>query len=76
MPPIDPRLVLARRFPVHAAVYACNEPEVHKLLEEDGRFHMPRKMPDKETSVVHSACMSRVGPAELIERILIYLIQV
>ncbi len=30
MAPIDPRLVRARRFPVHAAVDRCNEEEVKR----------------------------------------------
>ena len=30
MSPIDPRLVRARRFPVHAAVDRCNELEVRR----------------------------------------------
>eukprot|EP00095_Tigriopus_kingsejongensis_P006851 maker-scaffold176_size284796-snap-gene-0.15 protein:Tk06851 transcript:maker-scaffold176_size284796-snap-gene-0.15-mRNA-1 annotation:"hypothetical protein COCHEDRAFT_1105320" len=75
MPPIDPRLVTARRFPVHAAVDRCNEVEVHRIVDDDAPFHLPRKIPDKETSVVHFACMSRNVPANIMENILRYLIQ-
>ena len=76
MPPIDPRLVTARRFPVHAAVDRCNEAEVRRLVDEDAGFHLPRKIPEKEASVVHTACMARPGPEGVVVGILKYLIQV
>ena len=51
MPPIDPRVVKAKRFPVHAAVHRCNGDQIVKLLEEDAPFHIGRKIPDVELSV-------------------------
>ena len=76
MPPIDPRLVKAKRFPVHAAVDRCNENEVYRLVDADAEFHLGRKMPDTELSVLHTACSERQGPTEVIVRILKYLIKV
>ena len=55
MPPIDPRVVKAKRFPVHAAVDRCNGEQIVKLLEEDAPFHIVRKIPDVELSV--SCCL-------------------
>ena len=63
MAPIDPRLVKAKRFPVHAAVDRCNGDEIVKLLEEDAPFHVVRKIPDGQLSVLHTACMARHGPS-------------
>ena len=37
MPPIDPRLVRAKRFPVHAAVDRCNINEVKRLVDDDAK---------------------------------------
>lgn len=59
MPPIDPRIVKAKRFPVHAAVTICHMQELQRLLTEDAEFHVGRKVPDLELSVLHSACSSR-----------------
>lgn len=49
---------------------------VKRLLDEDARFHLPRKMPDTELSIVHSACSMRHGSLEVTQEILKYLIQV
>ena len=76
MPPIDPRLVKAKRFPVHAAVVLCVGSEVRRVVDADARFHLARKMPDVELSVTHVACSSRHGEGEEIARILEYLVKV
>ena len=76
MPPIDPRIVKAKRFPVHAAVDLCNEAEVRRLVDADASFHLGRKMPDTLASVLHTACWTRPGPAKVIQAILEYLIKV
>ena len=76
MPPIDPRLVRAKRFPVHAAVDRCNEPEVRRLVDDDAQFHLPRKIPDTELSVLHTACSARnTGDAQLVGNIVKYLME-
>ena len=61
MPPIDPRIVKAKRFPLHAAATICAMGELKRLLAEDAEFHVGRKIPDLELSVLHSACSSRHG---------------
>ena len=77
MAPIDPRLVRARRFPVHAAVDRCNAAEVRRLVDEDAPFHLVRKIPDLELSVVHTACTARnTGDADVVLDILEYLLKV
>jgi hypothetical protein len=76
MPPIDARLVKAKRFPVHAAVILCNENEMVRLVDPDARFHLGRKMIESESSVLHVACSSRPGPKEVIVRMLKYLVKV
>ncbi len=76
MPPIDPRLVKAKRYPVHAAVILCNEHEVRRLVDPDAAFHLARKMPDTEVSALHVACYSRPGPKDVIVRMVEYLIKV
>ena len=76
MPPIDPRLVKAKRFPVHAAVTICHLPEVKRLLTEDAPFHIVRKMPDLELGVLHSACASRPGSLKIFIEIVTYLVEV
>ena len=76
MPPIDPRLVKAKRFPVHAAVTINYIPEVKRLLTEDAEFHIGRKIQDVELSVLHSACASRPGTVQTFTEILRYLLEV
>ena len=77
MAPIDPRLVRAKRFPVHAAVDRCHEAEVRRLVDDDAGFHLGRKVPEMFTSVVHTACTARnTGPPAAVVDILKYLIQV
>ena len=76
MPPIDPRLVKAKRFPVHAAVTICHLPEVKRLLTEDAEFHIVRKIPDLELGVLHSACASRHGSLKIFIEIVRYLVEV
>ena len=80
MPPIDPRVVRAKRFPVHAAAAICCMEELKRLLNEDAEFHVARKIPDFELSVLHSACSSRLGypfiPLTLFAEIVKYLIEV
>ena len=76
MPPIDPRLVKAKRFPVHAAVTICHLPEVKRLLTEDAEFHIVRKIPDLELGVLHSACSSRHGSLKIFIEIVKYLVEV
>ena len=76
MPPIDPRLVKAKRFPVHAAVTLNYIPEVKRLLTEDAEFHIGRKIQDLELSVLHSACASRPGSVHIFTEILKYLLEV
>ena len=77
MPPIDGRLVKAKRFPVHAAATVCAMGELQRLLTEDAAFHVGRKIPDLELSVLHSACSSRHGsPNEIFGQIVKLLIEV
>ena len=76
MPPIDPRLVKAKRFPVHAAVTICHLPEVKRLLTEDAEFHIVRKIPDLELGVLHSARASRHGSLKIFIEIVRYLVEV
>ena len=76
MPPIDPRFMKAKRFPVHAAVILCQEAEVARLVDPDAKFHLGRKMPDTEVSVLHVACSARPGPGDVMLRIVKYLIKV
>jgi hypothetical protein len=76
MSPIDPRLVRARRYPLHAAVALCAEAEVERLLTADADFHVVRKMPDWAISVVHSACSARHGDHDTVVRILKMLLKV
>ena len=77
MPPIDGRLVKAKRFPVHAAAAVCAMEELQRLLTEDAAFHVGRKIPDLELSVLHSACSSRPGsPTEIFGQIVKLLIEV
>ncbi|XP_040571104.1 uncharacterized protein [Lepeophtheirus salmonis] len=74
MPRIDPRLVLAKRFPLHAAVDQCHMPTVLKLLGEDAEFHVVRKVQNYDTTVIHSACTLR-GIQNISEDILKHLIK-
>lgn len=77
MPAIDPRVIKAKRFPAHAAVAVCCMQELKRLLIEDAAFHVVRKIPDLELSVMHSACSSRPGsPSDIFGDILKYLIEV
>jgi hypothetical protein len=77
--PVDGRLVKAKRFPVHAAVTVCDMTEVKRLLTEDAEFHVGRKIPDLEVSVLHSACSSRPthgSPLQIFYDIAKYLVEV
>ena len=47
-----------------------------RLVDPDAKFHLGRKMPDTETSVLHVACSSRPGPRDVIVRIVKYLVKV
>ena len=77
MPPIDPRIVKAKRFPAHAAIAVCCMTELKRLLTEDAPFHVVRKIPDLELSVMHSACSSRLGaPLAIFSDMIHYLIEV
>ena len=79
MPPIDPRVVKAKRFPAHAAVAVCCMEEIKRLLIEDAPFHVVRKVPDIEISVLHSACSTRHrhgAPKTIFSDLVKYLIQV
>lgn len=77
MPPIDPRVIKAKRFPAHAAIAVCCMEELKRLLIEDAPFHVVRKVPDLEISVLHSACSSRYGsPPQIFSEITKYVIEV
>ena len=77
MPPIDPRFQKAKRYPLHAAAFICAVEELKRLLNEDAAFHVVRKIPDLELSVLHSACSSRHGfSAEVFGDIVKLLIEV
>ena len=39
--------------------------EIKRLLTEDAPFHVVRKIPDVELSVLHSACSLRQGAQKL-----------
>ena len=66
-----------KRFPAHAAVALCCMEEIKRLLTEDAPFHVVRKIPDVELSVLHSACSLRQGaPKSIFPDLVKYLIQV
>ena len=51
--------------------------EIKRLLTEDAPFHVARKIPDIEISVLHSACSCRQGsPKTIFPDLVKYLIQV
>ena len=51
--------------------------EIKRLLTEDAPFHVARKIPDVELSVLHSACSCRQGsPKTIFPDLVKYLIQV
>jgi hypothetical protein len=51
--------------------------EIKRLLTEDAPFHVVRKIPDVELSVLHSACSLRQGaPKSIFPDLVKYLIQV
>ena len=52
------------------------EAEVARLVDPDAKFHLGRKMPDTEVSVLHVACSARPGPGDVMLRIVKYLIKV
>ena len=77
MPPIDGRIIKAKRFPCHAAAAVCCLEELKRLLTEDAEFHIGRKIPDTELSILHSACSSRPGsPITIFKDIVKYVIEV
>ena len=47
-----------------------------RLVDPDAKFHLGRKMPDTEASVLHVACSSRPGHRDVIVRIVRYLVKV
>ena len=58
---LHPQFMLAKQFPVHAAIETLDFVTLEELLGKEGSFHVRRKLPNSEVETQVKGCNSVIA---------------